>query len=221
MRLAAIALALYASTATATSVAAPPPTWADTSTLDQLADDLATIARLLPAKGSIECAAYARVAPIVQTLPARVRDLPAARRRLVASSLDTWLVIHRPPLEARVTDVVTRLRRDKACPAILDDDAAYVTGRAVVALGSPEPFGPPLAWKADLAPSACAGELEESIATWATFAAFAGASDPITTLDADLHDVDVMRQIDRIASQPCRGTFGGKPVVRGANLTDL
>jgi hypothetical protein len=118
------------------------PAWSDTTALDTAFAELTALASLLPTKRPIDCGTYRRdVAPLVRTIPARMTAIEDARRRILVDVFDDWLAQHAAQLE-RYTIAVEHLRRDKACRAIRDDDAAHQTARLILAFAKRPPLEP-------------------------------------------------------------------------------
>jgi len=208
-------LTLVACSFAAPSLAAPaPPTWRDTTELDALAGDLASISTLLGARGAIDCTTYARISGIVKPLPARIAAIRVARARIVEPALEAWLATHEPALEQHITDVVTRLRRDQACPAILADDAAHLAGSAVAILAGHDPER-----TVNHLQSLCAADFGQLLASYVALLVpdpWAPPT-PISRFARDLEQVELVRHLDRTPDL-CPRPFGGKPAVSGANL---
>ena len=208
-------LTLVACSFAAPALAAPAPAWRDTTELDALAGDLASISTLLGSRGGpIDCPTYARISGIAKALPARIAAIRVARARIVEPALKAWLASHEPALEQHITLVVARLRRDQACPAILADDAAHLAGSAVAVLAGHDPER-----AVNHLRSICAADFGQLLASYvALLVPDPGApATPLGWFARELEQVELVRHLDRTPDL-CPRPFGGKPTVSGSNL---
>jgi hypothetical protein len=193
--------------------AAPIEPWRDTNVLVEASRDLELVAIALDRR-TVDCAAYARVAPKIKEAAARIPAIRAARARILDATYKDWRQGHEPLLLRQIA-VVARLRRAHHCSAVHADDAAQNIGRTVMALLERP------SQRIGVAPAGCQAAMKQSFAETEVWMHGLGAPpEPLDAFFAEVELVDRMRAIDAAPDGACV-PFGGKPAVSGGDLGPL